>query len=267
MKSLNGKEVAGYMKEGQARRVRALRSQKVWPKLVIIRNSDNPVIEKYVKLKCKYGEDIGVEVEDWMREDLAQAVAEANRDASVHGMIVQLPLRDGESADEIVNMIAPAKDVDGLGEKAEFDSATATAINWLLASYGIDLARLKIALVGHGKLIGGPLEKMWHDSGYDVAVFGHGSNLEELRNYNLIVSATGVPHLIKSSYVRPGAMIVDGGTASEGGVLVGDVDDEVRARDDLGAMTPKIGGLGPLTVATLFEHVVNAAEQTLRTGE
>lgn len=264
MKSLNGKEVAGYMKEGQAQRVQALRSQKVRPKLVIVRNSDNPVIEKYVALKRRYGEDIGVEVEDWMREDLVQAVAEANADASVHGIIVQLPLKDGASADEIVNTIVPTKDVDGLGESAAFDSATATAVNWLLASYGVELEGMKIALVGHGKLIGGPLERMWNNSGYDVAVFGHGSDLSGLRDYDLIVSATGVPHLIKSSYVRPGAIIVDGGTASEGGVLVGDVDDEVRARDDLGAITPKIGGLGPLTVATLFEHVLNAAEQTLR---
>lgn len=260
MKLLNGREVAGYMKEGQAHRVRALRAQRVQPKLVIIRNSDNPVIEKYVKLKRRYGEDIGVAVEDWMRDDLEQAITEANTDASVHGIIVQLPLRDGMKADEILDTIQPDKDVDGLGQTAAFDSATATAINWLLASYGIDLVNLKIALVGHGKLIGKPLERMWQNSGYDVTVFGRGSDLQELRDYDLIVSATGTPHLIKSDYVKPGVVIIDGGTASEGGVLVGDVDDEVRAREDLGAITPKIGGLGPLTVATLFEHVVNAAE-------
>lgn len=260
MKLLNGREVAGYMKEGQAHRVRALKAQRVQPKLIIIRDSDNPVIEKYVNLKRRYGEDIGVVVEDWQREDLRRAIAEANADAGAHGMIVQLPLKGAIQADGIVDEIDPAKDVDGLGRAAVFDSATATAINWLLASYGVDLANLKIALVGHGKLIGKPLERMWQNSGYDVTVFGRGSDLQGLRDYDLIVSATGTPHLIKSDYVKPGAIIVDGGTASEGGVLVGDVDDEVRARDDLGAITPKIGGLGPLTVATLFEHVVNAAE-------
>lgn len=276
VKELNGKELAGFVKERQANVVREmLESGLAAPKLVIIRDSDNPVIVKYVELKKRYGEDIGVEVEDRFVSNIEEAkaaVISANEDSSVSGMIVQLPLIDKVKTDEVVNLIAPEKDVDGLsqvgisedntveeGTTRKFESATATAINWLLTGYNIDLRGKKIALVGRGRLVGAPLQRMWQASGYDVAVFRHDSDLSLLEDYDIIVTATGVPHLIKSDMVQPGAVIVDAGTASEDGVLVGDVDDEVRARSDITAITPKIGGVGPLTVSVLFEDVIAAA--------
>lgn len=268
VKELNGRELAGFVKERQAHVVREMRSRKVFPKLVIIRDSDNPVITKYVNLKIQYGEDIGVAVEDKKVssiEEAIQAVRSANEDKTVSGIIVQLPLRDTARTDEVVNLIDPKKDVDGLSQttpddKRVFYSATATAINWLLAGHDVNLSDKKIALVGRGRLVGAPLEKMWLGSGYDVTVFRHDSDLNELRDYDLIISATGVPHLIKNEMVKPGAVIVDAGTASEDGVLVGDVDDSVRTRNDIKAITPAVGGVGPLTVAVLFEDVIQAAE-------
>ena len=259
MKELNGAEIAGYMKENQAHTVRSLRGRKIFPKLVIIRDSDNPVITKYVRLKQRYGQDIGVEVLDWKSDDVEEAITRANADESVHGIIVQLPLKDMSKVSEVTAKIAPEKDVDGLAGGEIFESATATAINWLLAGYDIDLASRKIALVGRGRLVGGPLKQMWERSGYDVTAFGRDGDLNELKDYDLIVSATGVPHLVKSEMVRAGAVVVDAGTASEGGVLVGDIDEAVRERRDLTAITPKIGGVGPLTVTALFEHVLVAA--------
>lgn len=272
MKILNGAEIADYMKANQAAQVRSLKARKIQPKLVIIRDSDNPVIVKYVDLKKQYGEDIGITVEDWLREDVAAAISEAGADPSVHGIIVQLPLRNMDQIDGILAQIPPEKDVDGLatlyhqtnnefrGNSSSdiFESATATAINWLLAGYDIGLRGKQIALVGRGRLVGAPLERMWKNSGYDVAVFRSHSDLSELKNYDIVVSATGVPHLIKSSMVKPGAVVVDAGTASEDGVLVGDVDESVRERNDLTAITPKVGGVGPLTITALFEHVLMA---------
>ena len=262
VKQLNGAELSGYMKENQAHLVRSLKARKIQPKLAIIRNSTSPVIEKYVSLKKHYGEDIGVVVEDWLRDDLAAAIVEANLNPSIHGIIVQLPLAGEQDVSALTNQINPSKDVDGLGENAAFDSATATAINWLLAGYDINLANSQIALVGRGRLVGGPLAKMWQNSGYQVTAFGRDSDLGQLSQYDIIVSATGVPHLITNAMVKPGAVVVDAGTASEGGVIVGDVSDEVRARQDLTAITPKIGGVGPLTVTALFEHVLIAAGKT-----
>ena len=267
MKLLNGRELAGFIKERQANVVRSMADDGLRvPELVIIRDSDNPVITKYVDLKARYGADIGVEVVDQKVSDFAAAkaaVLAANEDPSVSGIIVQLPLVDTSRTDEVVNLIAPEKDVDGLSQAVsdadrKFESATATAIHWLLSGYDIDLSDKKIALVGHGRLVGAPLERMWKASGFDVTIFGHDSDLSQLRDFDVIVSATGVPHLITSAMVRGGAVVVDAGTASEDGVLVGDVDDAVRERTDIFAITPVSGGVGPLTVAVLFEHVIAA---------
>ncbi|MDO5481013.1 MAG: bifunctional 5,10-methylenetetrahydrofolate dehydrogenase/5,10-methenyltetrahydrofolate cyclohydrolase [Candidatus Saccharibacteria bacterium] len=255
MKSLNGSEVAGFIKERQAHQVRSF-SRK--PILVIFRDSENPVIEKYVKLKQRYGEDIGVEVRDELvkAEELNKRITEANRDSEVDGIIVQLPLEtvEKEETEKILDEIAPEKDVDGLGVRAKFSSATATAIDWLLNAYDVRLEQKKIALVGYGKLVGRPLKKMWEN--YAVEVFRSNSDLSELYNYDVIVTATGKPRLIRKEMIRPGCVIVDAGTASENGVLVGDVDDEVRELSNIRAITPKIGGVGPMTVAALFEHVI-----------
>lgn len=257
MKELNGKELAGFIKERQSHVARSKHAT-----LLIIRDSNNPVITKYVNLKIRYGEDIGVKVIDYLAkdsDDIASKIKEANNDSSISGIILQLPILEKEKTDELTALIAPEKDVDGLSGSGNFDSATATAINWLLAGYDIKLAGAKIAIVGRGKLVGAPLFKMFTDSGYNVSLFHRGDDLTQLKNYDIIITATGKPGIITSDMVQPGAVIVDAGTASEDGVLKGDVADEVRERKDLAAITPKIGGVGPLTVTCLFEHVIKAA--------
>ena len=257
MKSLNGRELAGFIKERQAHQVKNMPKK---PELLIIRDSDNPVILKYVQLKIKYGEDIGVKVEDFYAknsEQIAERIIQANKDSSINGIIIQLPILDKKRTDELCNLIAPEKDVDGLGEKAKFDSATATAINWLLAGYDIQLNNQKIAIVGRGKLVGAPLRKIFAESGYDVKTFRHGDDLSLLNQFDIIITATGTPGLIKSNMLKPGAVIIDAGTASENGVLKGDLDAKVRERTDFLAITPPTGGVGPLTVTCLFDHVIS----------
>ena len=140
------------------------------------------------------------------------------------------------------------------------DSATADAINWLLGSYNIELAGKKLAIVGRGKLVGAPLYKMWSNSGFDVTLFHRGDNMSELTNYDVIVTATGNPALIKPEMLKSGAVVVDAGTTSEGGVIVGDLAPEVYQRKDL-TLTPQIGGVGPLTISLLFEHLLIAAKK------
>lgn len=259
-KILNGRELAGFIKERQATTVQQMAKM---PTLLIIRDSDNPVITKYVQLKIKYGEDIGANVIDYLAKDsadLTQKIQSANADPLVHGIIVQLPLLEKAQTDEITNLIAPTKDVDGLGQNAKYDSATATAILWLLAGYDIDLKNQKIALVGRGKLVGAPLFKMFQNSGYSVEMFHRGSDLTKLRDFSVIITATGQPGLILDEYVSPGTILVDAGTASEGGVLKGDLSASLYARTDLAAITPLKGGVGPLTITCLFEHLLQAAQ-------
>ncbi|MBR3122259.1 bifunctional 5,10-methylenetetrahydrofolate dehydrogenase/5,10-methenyltetrahydrofolate cyclohydrolase [Candidatus Saccharibacteria bacterium] len=258
MKLLDGHALAGFIKERQTHQVKSLTKK---PQLLIIRDNDNPVIKKYIELKTKYGQDIGISVTDFYSSDIQEIKAKiitANQDSKISGIIIQLPLLHQEKTDELCNLIAPNKDVDGLGQNANFDSATATAINWLLAGYDIKLEQQKIAIVGRGKLVGAPLFKMFKNSHLDVSLFHHGDDLTKLKQYDIIITATGVPGLIVDSMIKPGACIVDAGTASENGILKGDIADDVRSRTNLSAITPKLGGVGPLTVACLFDHVIQA---------
>ena len=259
MKSLSGKELAGFIKERQAHQVASLTLK---PTLLIIRDSDNPVIKKYVDLKIKYGTDIGVHVIDRIVKtpaEITSAIQQANSDSTIHGIIIQLPLTAKEHTEQLCNLIAPAKDVDGLGAHAQYDSATATAILWLLAGYDINLTGKKIALVGRGKLVGAPLYRIFKASNYDVTLFHRGSDLTKLKKFDIIISATGAPGLILDDYISSGTILVDAGTASEKGRLKGDLAPEVRERTDLAAVTPITGGVGPLTVACLFDHVIQAS--------
>lgn len=267
MKILDGKELAGFITERQARQVRGLRqARNVFPKLAVIVATSNPVIATYVRLKKRYGEDIliDVDVHNVSQAQVQGLIEELNRDDSVHGIIVQLPLDDLSETDEIVNSILPEKDVDGLGSSAKYASATAVAINWLLAGYNVDLKGKNIAIVGLGRLVGAPLLNMWQIAGHNVQ--GYDDTVSDLagklREADVIVSATGVPGLINSSMVGLGATVVDAGTASEDGQIVGDVAPDVRERDDL-TITPAKGGVGPLTIAALFDNVIQAALATV----
>lgn len=266
-KSLNGSELVGYIKERQARQVRGLRQAwKTFPRLVILKTPGaSKVIETYVNLKKRYGDDILIQTDiiTCTEGEMLHTLDVLNADPAVHGIIVQLPLDDTARTDEIVKRIAPQKDVDGLGPEATFDSATAMAINWLVAGYGIDLVAKRITIVGNGRLVGAPLARMWRGSGYDVTVLDRKSTDigGVLRQSDVVVTATGNPNLITAAMLKIGAVVVDAGTASEDGVIVGDLDASVRARDDL-VLTPEKGGVGPLTVAALFDNVIAAADKT-----
>ena len=260
MKELNGSELAGFIKERQAKQVRALRQAwHIQPRLAIVTDTENPVIETYMRLKQRYGADILIDVEIHRAEAgqvLGVIDALNNRD-DVQGIILQLPISNPRQTEELLESIRTDKDVDGLCRQTDFQAATPTAINWLLAGYGIDLKGKKIAIVGRGRLVGAPLERMWLKSGIDITVFEKGDDLSQLINYDVVVSATGVPGLITNQMVKPKAVVVDAGTASEDGKIVGDVSDEVRLREDI-LITPKKGGVGPLTVSALFDNLITA---------
>ncbi len=262
MRLLNGADLADFIKERHARQVRQLRGKKIVPKLAIIQTTDDPVINTYVELKKKYGGDVGIEVEEHRVEQakVPELLNKLSIDLSVHGIIVQLPLADVSQTDEVVNMVDPAKDVDALGRRSKFDPATPMAILWLLNGYNVDLKGKKILLIGRGKLVGAPLEKILKTSGHDVKVIDR--ELSDLAKHTLpadiIITATGSPAILYPNMIKQGAVVVDAGVASESGKKVGDLAPEVYERDDL-TLTPEKGGVGPLTVCALFENVIRAA--------
>ena len=271
MKILNGLEIAGFIKERQAHQVRGLRqAHNVFPKLAIIVTIDNPVIDVYVRLKEQYGTDIlvDVDVHRVQQTEVPALIKRLNNDESIHGIIIQLPLEDGSKTDELVNMVAPDKDVDALGKDASYDPATPMAIMWLLSGYNVDLKGKRVLLIGRGKLVGAPLEKMLQASDVDVHVADRSTkNLaEETLEADIIITATGSPAILYPDMIKQKAVVVDAGVASEDGKTVGDVAPEVYERDDL-TITPVKGGVGPLTVCSLFDNVIRAAQRKTQTKE
>ncbi len=265
MRILDGRELADFVKERQARQVRALRqAQRIIPTLAIIVTNNDPVIATYVRLKEAYGADIWIEVKivHTAQAEVEDTIKQLNDDPTVHGIILQLPLDDPSETDALVALIAPEKDVDGLGPDAKYISATAMAIDWLAAGYNVTLRDKEIAIVGQGRLVGAPLARLWRNNGLTITTYDEttGDLTTELRKADVIVTATGVPGLITEHMISPGAVVIDAGTASEGGVILGDVAPEVRERQDL-TITPEKGGVGPLTIAALFDNVIEAAQK------
>lgn len=269
MKLLNGSELAGYIKERQAREVRALRQARgVQPRLAIVSTGDHHANQVYMRMKKRYGEDILVDTDLYNvpQTELMALLKKLNDDITVHGIIVQLPLENPEETDVVVNAIDPRKDVDGLCDKAIYEPATPMAILWLLAGYNVDFTGKKIILVGRGKLVGEPLERMLMSGGNDVTVVRSKTpNADEIiRGGDIVITATGKHGLITSEKLKTGAVVVDAGVAGEQGKTVGDLAEEVYDRDDL-TITPVKGGVGPLTICALFENVIRAATATVNT--
>ena len=267
MKVLSGADLASYIKERQAHEVRSLRQGKgIIPRLAIVRTNPDPVVDSYMKLKQRYGADILIEVDVHSidQKEALTLIETLNNDPSVHGIIVQIPLPDPSQTTEILNAVHPQKDVDGLGANTSFDPATPMAINWLLAGYNVNLPGKNIVVVGHGRLVGKPLVNMWKASGLQVTIADKKiQNLAQITTQaDVLVCATGVPGLITADMVKPDAVIVDAGVATDSNGLIGDVSPSVRELQGI-AITPEKGGVGPLTVCALFENVIQSARNSL----
>jgi methylenetetrahydrofolate dehydrogenase (NADP+) / methenyltetrahydrofolate cyclohydrolase len=267
VKLLDGAELAGFIKQRHANQVRELHAKKIYPKLAIVQVKDDPVINTYVSLKKKYGADIGIEVDVHTpkQKDAPELLNKLSNNKSVHGIIVQLPLEDPAETEKIVNLVNPDKDVDSLGEKSKFEPATPMAILWLLSGYNIDLTGRRVLLIGKGKLVGAPLEKILKNSSVDVEIADRSThNLGGLtKKADVIITATGSPAILHPQMIKENAVVVDAGVASEEGKTVGDLAPEVYKRVDL-TITPEKGGVGPLTVCALFENVIRAAGNTAK---
>lgn len=265
MKLLNGAEIAEFITERQAKQVRALRqARKILPKLAIISCDNSPIITKYITLKQGYGADILIDVEQYntSQADVKELIKKLNIDTTVHGIIVQLPLPDPAQTDEIVNLITPQKDVDALSADSQYDSATPLAITWLISGYNIDLRGKNIVIVGQGRLVGLPLKKLLESSSLQPKVVDENTkdSATIFADADIIITAVGKAGLITADMVPLDCVVIDAGLTSEKGVLKGDLADDVYLRDDL-TITPKIGGVGPLTIAALFDNLIRAASK------
>lgn len=267
MRSLNGQEIAEFIKERQIRQVRALRqAHHLQPKLAIIRTNPAPVVDSYMRIKRDYGADIlvDVDVHTVSQAEAPGTIERLNADPTVHGIIVQLPIPDPAATDKVLDMVSLQKDVDGLHSQAVFDAPTPTAILWLLAAYNVEIKGKQVLVIGKGRLVGAPLIRMLAASGVQVATADRATDdLSVLvRQADIVVSAAGVPGLVKAGWIKSGAVVVDAGVATDKNGLVGDIDPAVRERADVG-ITPVRGGVGPLTVCALFDNVIRAAQKAV----
>lgn len=253
MKLLDGRDIAGFLTQ---RHAGLAASFGVPPRLAILRSEHNESGDKYLKMKRQYGRSIGVEVDLYIETagTILERIDALNADDSVTGIIVQLPLEDAAITDRALAAIVPAKDVDGLGPDSPYEAATPKAILWLLAAHNVDL-KGRIVVVGQGRLIGKPLADRLAASGRDVVRCDiHTKDLSaETIQADILIVATGQKHLITPAMLKEGAVVVDTGSPSA------EADPAVFSRTDL-TITPNPGGVGPMTVVSLFDNLLIAAQ-------
>lgn len=266
-KILYGKPVREELKETLKNKVSSL--SKV-PVLTIVQVGNRDDSNVYIKNKQKFGEEIGVKVilkkygDNISEMDLINEIRTINKDDSVDGIIVQLPLPGGFNSEKIIDSIDISKDADGLRQNKDIDSeniitpATARAVMLLMDFYDIDVSNKKVAVLGRSRLAGGPIAKELAKRGATVEVC-HRETMDikkVCKNADIIISATGNPKMIDRDFVKNGQIIIDVGINKLDGKLVGDVYFE-EVSDLVEAITPVPGGVGPLTVACLFMNLID----------
>jgi methylenetetrahydrofolate dehydrogenase (NADP+)/methenyltetrahydrofolate cyclohydrolase len=267
---LKGSDLVEYISERQAKQVRALiQSRGITPTLaILIANPKNLAIQKYVKFKQARAKQLGISIQIHApkQDQLEGAILKLNQDSKVHGIILQLPLEEASQTEYFLNLITPQKDVDALGEEAVVQPATAGAILWLLAGYNIELKNKKILIIGQGRLVGTPITRLLTEQNLNLETLDISASEQklkaEIQKADIIISATGSPELIKLSYLKDKQVVIDAGTAESGGVLLGDLDPEVYNGDLNLKLTPKVGGLGPLTISYLFENLIQLIDKS-----
>jgi methylenetetrahydrofolate dehydrogenase (NADP+)/methenyltetrahydrofolate cyclohydrolase len=266
-KLLEGKELAEFIKERHLKSIRNLKQEyKIKPAIAVINDSpENLISRQYLKIKQAYATDIGVDFRIFSPSSEVEAkklITELNNDDKINGIVYQLPSKfESKVIEKLLNQISVKKDIDGLRTDNYLMSATATAIMWLLAAYNIDLRGKKIVIVGEGRLVGRPLAELMRAENLDPIIlnkdfFGDGSSLKDA---NIIISATGVAGLIKKDMLDLShkIVLVEAGLSEENGVVVGDFNTNLWGLQDGNLMiTAKKGGLGPLTIACLYENLI-----------
>jgi methylenetetrahydrofolate dehydrogenase (NADP+)/methenyltetrahydrofolate cyclohydrolase len=278
---LSGKEVAAKVLAEVKADVAALREATgVQPTLAVILVGDDPASQIYVRNKKRAADDVGITARDYLfpqgctQAELLETIAGINRDPSVHGVLLQLPLPKGMDEDQAVAAIAPGKDADGLhptnlgqllaGKPGAIPCTPAGCIE-ILDHYGIAIEGAEAVVVGRSRLVGKPLAQlllarhatvtMCHTRTRDLAA--------HCRRADILCVAAGRPGVITGDMVRDGVVVIDVGVNRlPTGKVTGDVQfDSVSPKAR--AITPVPGGVGPMTIAMLMRNTARAARRQL----
>jgi len=273
---LDGKALSEKIRKGLIQEVAGLKRKGIVPHLSIVLAGNNPASEVYVKSKLSKAVEIGIKAElvrlpaDVKGKELLEKIKELNQDKRITGFIVQLPL-PGKIDHKILKSVSPEKDVDGFhplnagllaAGRARFIPATPKGIMRLLEEYKIKLEGKRAVVVGRSDIVGKPVAMLLLQKDCTVTIcHSKTRDLAEItRQADILVAAVGKAGLITGDMVKEGAAVVDVGTSSVKGKLVGDVDFE-GVKGKAGWITPVPGGVGPMTVAMLLENTVQAAKQ------
>ena len=273
---LDGKSLAAQVRIAVKREVEALAQRGIRPGLAVLLAGDNPASRVYVRNKVRACEETGVRSDLYelpasvSEEALVDRVLALNDDPDIHGILVQLPLPKQVDAHQVLETIAPAKDIDGFHEsnlgallagRPRMVPCTPAGVMRLLDHAGVPLAGNHAVVIGRSNIVGKPLALLLLQRDATVTVCHSKSrDLENLaRSADILVAAVGRAKLVTGRMVKPGACEIDVGVNRlSDGSLAGDVD-FAAASEVAGWITPVPGGVGPMTIAMLLENCVRAA--------
>ncbi len=292
-KIISGKEVSAEIRAELRTRVDALKARGVTPGLGVVLVGEDPASISYVSAKARGAEEIGV-FEETIRmfaasteEEILAMVDRLNRDPRFNGILVQLPLPKWVSPDKVINLISPAKDVDGFhpvnvgrllrGEPCPLP-CTPYGVVQLLVRAGHSPEGKHVVICGRSNIVGKPLAAllMQKKKGANATVTVCHTGTKDLsyftRQADILVAAMGAPKAITADMIREGCVVIDVGvnrvedpSHPKGYRLVGDCDFEAM-KDKAAAITPVPGGVGPMTVTMLLMNTVEAAERKAGLG-
>lgn len=277
---LDGERLAQRIKMELADRAARLSAMGRTPGLGTLLVGDNPSSARYVEMKVEECEEIGVRsFDEHLAASASQAEIEAivdqfNSNPDVHSILVQLPLPEGINEEQVLLRVNPEKDVDGLhptnlgrlvmGVPGPLP-CTPNGIVELLAEYKVPVEGKHVAIIGRGLTIGRPLALLMamRRANCNAAVTVLHTGIADMgaltRTADVIISAAGVPGIVTSDMVKPGAAVVGAGTTFQGKKLLSDIHDDVAEK--AAWVTPRLGGVGPMTRAMLLRNAVLAAEK------
>lgn len=284
-KTLDGKACAAAVEESLKERIAKCQVAGITPHIAVIIVGDDPASHVYVGAKIRACERLEIksthiEMPESSKEaELIEVIKELNNDNSVHGILIQSPLPNHMNEELLTDLIDPLKDVDGfhpvnLGRLVQSRDdclipCTPNGVMRLLDWAGIETKGKQALVIGRSRNVGMPQAILLASRGADATVTIAHSRTADIAKQcfdaDIIVAAVGRPNMVKKSWIKPGAIVVDVGinrvsdpNAERGYILVGDV--EQSANQIASWITPVPGGVGPMTVAMLMENTVRSAE-------
>ncbi len=279
---IDGKAVAASIRERLATDVAEFKTvTNVTPKLAAVLVGENPASQVYVRNKEQACSKVGMSSDVYRlpatigQNELLELVARLNTDASVHGILVQLPLPSHIHETTILDAVDPLKDVDcfhpenvGLlvQNRPRFLPCTPHGVQVLLRESKTPVDGAHVVVLGRSEIVGKPVGMMLLQKGETANAtvticHSRTRNLPEItRSADILIAAIGKPEFVTAEMVKPGAVVIDVGINRLGSILVGDVAFE-SVRQVAAAITPVPGGVGPMTIAMLLENTLTAARQ------